>query len=120
MTATTLTTGTVAGFVLIIDPVNETGKYEKLRFSNADEMSARLAQIQKLRRFETECYALFQPTDSDETERDYSFEPSSGAKVGDLAYKMVCRCCNGISWFLDYESRPQSSSYLCDVCSKIL
>lgn len=47
MTVTALITGTVAGFVLVIDPNNEKGKYERIEYKDASEMTEKQQGISR-------------------------------------------------------------------------
>jgi hypothetical protein len=132
MTVANLVTGTVAGFVLVIDPNNEKGKYERIEYSDATLMDER---INRLRREDTAFYkanrhlnydpteenfrTLYRRDDDGEIEEEFAFDPSGETKVGDAAYKAMCKC-GAVSWFTLRKSLHEptpSGKYTCADCN---
>lgn len=120
MVATTLITGTVAGFVLVIDPNNEKGKKERIEFQNALEMSAKQRPIylQEVEKYNADTqnydmmsmlfYTQYKRNDNGVITEEEGYSPSGDVKVGDPVHLATCKC-GKKSWF---KTHPGDGSYL--------
>lgn len=126
MTTIGVITGTVAGFVLILDPDNSDGRYERLEFSDAIAMAAHADQIDRddVARFKEnpnprfigtahQYYTVYQRTDNGEMEPSEGYDPTGKVKVGDLGYKTFCRECHAPMWLI---GDPSTGNYRCGDC----
>jgi len=133
MTAIQLITGTVSGFVLVIDPNNENGKFEKIEYSDAAQMSTHVARLNREQvadynanlnsrnwnPTETLYCTLYRRDDNGEVEQENGFDVSGKTNVGDPAYKAVCKC-GKISWFKHRKGACEptpSGTYTCEDCN---
>ena len=126
MTTEAPITGIVLGFLLIIDPDNEKGKYERLEFLDATAMDARMQQItqedKELYRTdptlsyvptEQEPYTIYLRDDNSELDADEGFDPSGKVKVGDAGYRVTCADCSFGTWF---PGPAKERFYRCSDC----
>lgn len=131
MTATKLVTGTVAGFVLVIDPENEKGKFEQLNFDDATKMSTRISELMRADNefykanprlnydpTETRFWTEFKRDDDGEIEQEFSYDPSGKTVIGTRAYRGMCKC-GAISWMKFNDSNPHpDGTFTCADCNK--
>jgi hypothetical protein len=122
-TAAAVITGTVAGFVLVIDPDNNKGLYERVEFSDATVMEAHSRQIERAdnaRNQDINHYAtgqifftVYRRDDNGEMEPSEGADLSGKTSVGASGYKKFCRDCNTPMWF---SGLPSIGSYRCSDC----
>ncbi|MDE2018950.1 MAG: hypothetical protein KGJ13_01235 [Patescibacteria group bacterium] len=129
MTTTSLITGTVAGFALVIDPANEKGKRERIECPDFASIKARVLQLHRENvaaynadprnydPIETHYFTLYRRDDNGATEEDQAFDLSGNTNVGDAAHKKFCKCGKS-SWWKNREGWSQSPSYTCEDCNK--
>ncbi|MES2213663.1 MAG: hypothetical protein V4473_02380 [Patescibacteria group bacterium] len=132
MTATKQITGIVAGFVLVIDPENEKGKLETIRFDDATKMSACMSELTRSETAyykanprlnydptETRFWTEYKRDDNGQIEKEFSYDPSGNTKVGGLAYRMTCKCSKN-AWFIrrpsEFAADLPATSYICEDC----
>jgi hypothetical protein len=106
MTAIQMITGTVSGFVLVIDPNNTKSKFERVEYSDAAQMNAHVSRLNREQvadynanlqnrnwdPTETLYCTLYRRDDNGEIEQENGFDLSGKTNVGDPAYKAVCKC----------------------------
>ena len=129
MTAIALITGTVAGFVLVIDPNNEKGKRERIEYKDATEMNAKQKVISReeivrynayTRNYDMMAMLFFTQYKRDDngviTEEE-GFSPSGDVKVGDPAHLTKCKC-GKTSWFKTHRDTGAylTGEYTCEDC----
>ena len=130
MTATNLITGTVAGFVLVIDPENEKGKYGKVEYLDFTLMNACVSELRRKQftdynadpqnydPIETLYYTLYKRDNDNCVEQEEGFDTSGNTQVGTIAHKLTCKC-GKTAWFKQLSKRTESSTYVCEDCDAV-
>jgi hypothetical protein len=130
MMATILITGTVAGFVLVIDPNNEKGKQERIEYKDATEMNAKQSIIsrEEIARYNADTrnydmmpmlfFTQYKRDDNGVITEEEGFSPSGDVKVGDPAHLAKCKC-GKTSWFKIHKDTGAyiTGEYTCEDCN---
>ncbi|MBI3888711.1 hypothetical protein HY311_02875 [Candidatus Nomurabacteria bacterium] len=121
--------GTVAGFVLVIDPNNEKGKRERIEYNDAVEMNTKQHGIwlEEVRRFNADTknydmmvmqfFTQYKREDNGIITEEEGFSQSGDVKVGDATHIASCGC-GKTSWFkINKDSGAYlTGKYTCEDC----
>lgn len=120
-----LITGTVVGFVLVVDPKNEKGLLDKVFYEDACAMHKHAEAFAKSERvfYSRNADLKHDPTamvfltqfrrdDNGVIEEQTGFDPSGNTQIGDIFLRLACRC-GKAEWS---QQCPPSGGYICEIC----
>ena len=118
-------TGKVAGFVLVVDPDNDRGEYERIPFTKLPALWERVRYVESACDkhssdggdcfpTETLCYTQFRRDDNGEIEEQEGADASGDTNIGDAYTKLTCKC-GQTAWTPSYLGGD--TGYVCEDCN---